>query len=183
MFKHASCGGKHSTVVEARQCEAGKTKTPAPIEPQKVLQVPVAVVTPTYAPRPRLGDKPASEGFYLTPDGRYYKVQLALHSSGRPYAKKLIIISEAERDAQGKVTRRAVLEWEKATGWQFKLKEEWKLTLAQAGQFGHLYGQCIKCGLPLTKEESIARGMGDICAGLSGSIQKRNHNTRLYRAA
>ena len=50
-----------------------------------------------------------------------------------------------------------------AKGMLSVLKHEDKLTLAEAQQYGHLYGQCIVCARPLSNEESIALGIGPIC--------------------
>ncbi len=39
------------------------------------------------------------------------------------------------------------------------------MTLEQAQEFGKLYGVCCRCAADLTDEDSIARGMGPVCAG------------------
>lgn len=39
-----------------------------------------------------------------------------------------------------------------------------KLSVEEAKEFGRLYGRCIKCGRTLTDENSIAQGIGPICA-------------------
>lgn len=40
-----------------------------------------------------------------------------------------------------------------------------KLTLAEAKTFGHTHGYCLICGRLLTAEQSVADGIGPICAG------------------
>lgn len=177
-FHHRFCGGKHDTVSEARDCQGtGRQMATFRTEPKPQEAKTFKSLTP------------ASEGFYRTPGGLYVKVQLALHGSGRPYAKSLVVVQEAikqpdgrlARDPDGKIIQPALLRWQKADGMQYRLRPEWKLTLKEAGEFGALYGVCIKCGLPLTKEESIARGMGDVCAGLVGTPARRAKYQRLYR--
>lgn len=94
---------------------------------------------------------PATEGMYKK-DGQIYKVQIAVHGSGRPYAKKLV-----EVDGEWEFTR--------APGMVNRLTSADKMTLEEAKEFGKLYGTCCVCGRTLTKEESIAEGIGPVCSG------------------
>lgn len=81
-------------------------------------------------------------------DARIYKVQLAVHGSGRLYAKELIAGS-----------------FEFAPGAMRELATSGrKMTLAEAKQYGALYGTCCVCGRTLTNEASIAAGIGPVCA-------------------
>ncbi len=93
------------------------------------------------------------EGFYVK-DDTVYKVQIAVHGSGRPYAKRLVV---AEYDG----VKSAL--WEYAAGAVRELKPEHKLTLEQAKEFGKLYGVCVRCGTVLTDEFSIENGIGPVC--------------------
>lgn len=87
--------------------------------------------------------------------GVIFKVQRALHGSGRMYAKALVEDSGSD------------------SGWTFtyapgaikNLSSATKLSLAEAKAFGALYGTCCACGRTLTNEDSIAAGIGPICAG------------------
>lgn len=78
-----------------------------------------------------------------------FKVQTS-PNSGRQYAKKLDIDSGT---------------WEYAPGAVKNLRPETKMPLERAQGFGRLYGWCIKCSRTLTDEDSIAAGIGPICAG------------------
>jgi hypothetical protein len=78
-----------------------------------------------------------------------YKVQIAVHGSGRPYAKRLYADGFAYE--QGGMRRIA--------------EAGRKMTLDEAQSYGKLYGVCCKCGRTLTDENSIAAGIGPICAG------------------
>lgn len=124
---------------------------------------------------PGLGDVPVrkapafdsemlDDGFYALPDPEggnlpvVHKVIVAVHGSGRKYAKRL------NTDTG---------EWDMARGAIKLLRPEHKMTLQQALDVakvvaqdvnGALYGRCFKCGRVLTKEESIKRFMGDTCA-------------------
>jgi hypothetical protein len=91
-----------------------------------------------------------TEGMYQVGD-TIYKVQKAVHGSGRLYAKVLM-----ERNGAWK--------FEMAKGMVFKLKASDKLSLEAAKAFGQLYGVCCCCGATLTDENSIAEGIGPICA-------------------
>lgn len=94
---------------------------------------------------------PAPEGMHAY-GGMIWKVQAAVNGSGRVYAKAL------EEDGDG--------------GWTFtyvpgavrNLSERTLLSLDEAKKFGALYGTCCVCARTLTNEESIAAGIGPICA-------------------
>lgn len=85
-------------------------------------------------------------GMYLWED-RIFKVQIAVHGSGKPYAK--------EFTENG---------FEYAPGMVRNLSADNRMTLDQAKEFGALYGTCIVCGRTLTDEKSIAAGIGPICS-------------------
>jgi biotin carboxyl carrier protein len=107
--------------------------------------------------RTQTGPKVTEDGMYRTSDGTIYKVQIAKNGSGRLYAKKL---TEFAREDGG-------TEWafEIAKGAIFRLTPADKMTLADAQEFGKLYGVCCRCAADLTDEKSIERGMGPDCAG------------------
>lgn len=90
------------------------------------------------------------EGMYRV-NGVIYKVQRAVHGSGHLYAKRL----EGER-------------FEYAPGALNSLSPEDKMTLEECKEYGALYGVCCVCGRTLTNEQSIADGIGPICAGKAG---------------
>lgn len=94
----------------------------------------------------------ATDGMYRTPDGRIFKVQVAVHGSKNLYAKELV--GDPDRG----------FSFQYAAGWVRKLRLEWKMTLAEAKAWGALYGTCCVCGRTLTNEESIEAGIGPICA-------------------
>ena len=96
--------------------------------------------------------EPAPEGMHRIGDD-IYKVQRAVHGSGNLYAKKLV------RDYDD--------QWifEYAPGIVKQLSPDTAMTLDEAKEWGALYGTCCVCGRTLTNEESIAAGIGPICAG------------------
>jgi hypothetical protein len=77
-----------------------------------------------------------------------YKVQQAVHGSGRLYAKLLT--------DEGFVFAPGVL--------RHLTEQGRKMTAEEGRQYGQLYGVCCRCGAQLTDEESIARGLGPVCA-------------------
>jgi hypothetical protein len=87
------------------------------------------------------------DGMYLK-DGVVFKVQIAKQGSGRLYAKRLT--ENGFEYAQGAINT---------------LRSEHKMSLEQAKEYGRLYGVCCQCGTELTDENSIAAGIGPICAG------------------
>lgn len=104
------------------------------------------------------------DGFYALsdPEGAHlpvvYKVIVAVHGSGRKYAKRL-------NTDNG--------EWDMARGGIRLLRPEHKMTLEEALKVakvvandveGRLYGRCWICGRELTNEDSIERFMGPVCA-------------------
>lgn len=93
----------------------------------------------------------ADEGMYRK-SGTIYKVQKAVHGSKLNYAKRLTQVSGGK------------FRFEYARGFVFELRSEHKLSLEQAKEFGALYGSCCVCGRTLTRESSIAAGIGPVCA-------------------
>lgn len=105
------------------------------------------------------------DGMYLL-GGSYYKVQHAVHGSGKQYAKLAVITGV---DANGVPVERDAdayeVSFEYAPGVVAKLSPANKLTYEQAKEFGMIYGTCCRCGRTLTDELSIALGIGPVCGG------------------
>lgn len=87
-----------------------------------------------------------TEGMYVL-DGEIYKVQRAVHGSGNLYAKHLTPSG-----------------FEYAAGVVRRLAGARPLTIEEAKAYGALYGTCAVCGRTLTDEDSIAAGIGPVCA-------------------
>lgn len=85
------------------------------------------------------------EGIYQDSRGDVFKVIRS--SNDRLYAKQLV---------DG--------EFVYAPGATRRLTAADRLTLEQASQYGQLTGTCCRCGARLTDEDSIARGLGPVCA-------------------
>lgn len=84
-------------------------------------------------------------GIY-TLDNSIYKVQVS-PTTGRSYAK--VFTDDG---------------WVYSTGAINKMHKATPLTLEEAKAYGKLYGVCVVCSRTLTDEESIANGIGPICA-------------------
>jgi hypothetical protein len=97
--------------------------------------------------RPAAKPQPATEGMYFY-EGRVVKVQRAVHGSGQLYAKELVNGT-----------------FQMVPGLVRKITQAHRMTVEQAAEYGQLYGICVRCAAPLTDEESIARGIGPVCAG------------------
>lgn len=84
-------------------------------------------------------------------DGTFFKVQVAIHGSGRKYAKQW----------NGS-------KWIYESGAISRLSDDTVATAEQATRFGRLYGRCVYCSHELTDERSIAVGYGPVCAENNG---------------
>jgi hypothetical protein len=82
-------------------------------------------------------------------EGIVFKVKVAVHGSGKLYAQRWNPGTQS---------------WSYELGAMRFLAEEDRMTLAEASEWGKLYGTCIACGRTLTDEESIAAGIGPVCA-------------------
>ena len=110
----------------------------------------VPVTEPGASTRNAAGN--TKPGFYKVGND-VFKVTPA-RTSDRTFAHRLIT-------ADG-----AAPEWEyQGLGRRFIPEYSDKLTLAEAKQYGHTHGYCLICGRLLTAEQSVADGIGPICAG------------------
>jgi len=129
---------------------AGFTKAEASEMIERLIPVAreARTVAPIAAPlaAPVKSTAVTEDGMYLK-DGVVFKVQIAKQDSGRLYAKRL---------GQGG--------FEYAPGAINTLRAEHKMSLDQAKEYGKLYGVCCQCGKDLTDENSIAAGIGPVCA-------------------
>lgn len=116
----------------------------------KAPYLPGALAPTDAAPAPA-AETESLEGMHRV-DGAIYKVQRAVHGSGRLYAK--VLVQEG-------------YDWsfEYAAGALRRLSAATRLTLEEAKEWGALYGSCCVCSKTLTNEESIAAGIGPVCAG------------------
>lgn len=88
-------------------------------------------------------------GMYRTPEGQIFKVYKG--QSGRMLAKALVIDGdETYFDYRGLASR--------------FVKADQRMSLEDAKQFGVIYGVCCVCSRTLTDEDSIANGIGPVCA-------------------
>jgi len=97
---------------------------------------------------------PVSEvGMYRNADGVMFRVKRS-RQSGNLYAER--VIPEAPRKSERFVYER---------GGIYRLSADMRMTLEQAQMFGVQFGICCVCGAELTATESVANGIGPICAG------------------
>jgi hypothetical protein len=101
-------------------------------------------------PQPVVEVEPAPVGIHRY-EGQVYKVQLAVHGSGMPYAKLLVV--HGEGDAEFVYAQGAIRNLSSAT----------LLSLDEARKYGEIYGVCCNCGATLTDEGSIGAGIGPVC--------------------
>lgn len=134
-----NCKSTHTSVSEVRECYDGGT-----------------VSHQTFAAEPRVapGWSAADSGIYQDPDsGRIFKVYESVQS-GRILCKNLVVDklrSKGQFVYMGLASR--------------FVQHGWKMTEEDARKFGKVYGICCMCGRTLTDEESIANGIGPVCAG------------------
>jgi Family of unknown function (DUF6011) len=183
-----SCKGRHESVAEIRRCSQAPQRdtfyqdaadrgsiTQAQADRytrnEQRSYVPAPPESSRYYPQDYRPEAPRSarvteDGMYRNPkNGDIFKVQKAVHGSGNLYAKRLVIESEPVRGGDGAILEPAVVRFDYAPGQIFRLAPEWRMTLEEAKKFGALYGTCVRCGRTLTREDSIERMMGAVCAG------------------
>lgn len=85
-------------------------------------------------------------------DNEIYRVVKVRGGSDNRYAQKLSVIEG--RNPQ----------WLSAHGYVWKLKVEELISPQVAAQMGRATGYCVICGRHLSDEESVAKGIGPICA-------------------
>jgi hypothetical protein len=170
------CKGKHGSIREVRQCAMSNGVSAGRIAEENGLagERPASPASPGRIPsgyRSANGHVPdhgahggpvktkarAAEGMYRKA-GTIYKVQKAVHGSKLNYAKRLVQVL-----ANDPKTGKPKFKFEYAPGFVYELRSEHMLTLDQAKEFGALYGTCCVCGRTLTREESIAAGIGPVC--------------------
>lgn len=95
---------------------------------------------------PKLHKDELEDGMYMV-SGTVYKVQHAIHGSGRQYAKVLTHSG-----------------FQHSAGGLKLIRPEHRMTLEQAKEYGKVYGVCCRCGIALTDEASIEAGIGPVCA-------------------
>lgn len=102
-------------------------------------------------------DEP-EDGIYYVPNaegapGDIFKVYKMVHGSGRQGCKKLVLEDDkGSFHYLGSAAKRLP-------------KAARKMTLDEAKKFGAIYGFCVRCGATLTDDDSIAAGIGPVCAG------------------
>lgn len=115
-----------------------------------VLDYLKSLATPAKAAKEELED-----GMYQLPNGEIFRLQYAVHGSGRLYGKRLMV----ETDDYGKIT----IWFERDSSVLRLLTLADKMSPEAARAFGQLYGVCCVCARTLTDEISIAEGIGPIC--------------------
>jgi Family of unknown function (DUF6011) len=134
-------------------------------------------------------ETPMKDGIYVDREtGRIFKLQFnkAQGDGTRLYAKRLEISFDRNGERETHSTGLLSLDldgvkvnpdngkpdvemsWEYVANLIREVRADWRLTPEAAKEWGVLYGSCIRCHRPLTKEESIGRMMGDWCAGKQG---------------
>jgi hypothetical protein len=106
-----------------------------------------------WAPKER--KERAEDGMYWMPEVGIFRVQTAPGTDFR-MAKRLKVIDLGNGKKKGR--------FERQDNMVYKLKPEHRMTEEEAVKYGALYGFCIVCGRTLTDEDSIAAGIGPVCA-------------------
>lgn len=89
-----------------------------------------------------------SEGFYKTGDGNIFQVVQARHGS----------------HFLAKVLDRETGKFEYAGAAKRFVKADQRMTLEEAQEYGRQTGTCMVCSRRLSDPESVARGIGPVCA-------------------
>jgi len=110
-----------------------------------------------------------SDGMYRNPvTEQIFKVYVTVHGAHQRVAKELVMLPESEwytKTVRGKqVTVKAEFVYRGKAGLK-GLTAEMRMSLEEGKKYGAIYGVCIRCAATLTREESIERAMGPVCAG------------------
>lgn len=99
------------------------------------------------------------DGIYRAADGQIVKVYHTVHGRNVQVGKRLSVHDNHDGTYTGQFVYvgKSLL---------IGLTPEMMLTHEQAAEFGKIYGFCVRCGLDLTLEESVAVGYGRTCASL-----------------
>ena len=145
-------GKDRATLKDASEWIAPRDRTEASqmIDATRSAVAAIRAETATL-PAPARPSAQVAEGIYVNPaTGAVAKVQIAVHGSGRPYAKLLDMDAQSFSYLPG--------------GLKIVARDYRPMTLDEAKAFGKLYGVCCRCGRTLTDEFSIAQGIGPVCA-------------------
>jgi hypothetical protein len=96
---------------------------------------------------------PATVGMYRR-GGQIYKVDWT--SNGHLFAK----VATVSQDGIG----RTVVSWTGAKGMVARLTQAHRMDVDEVAAFGKLTGTCMRCGIELTHPDSVAAGIGPVCA-------------------
>lgn len=163
-IKCGKCKGTHATVAQVRECYSQPTLpgiAPAPLPGFRGGAIP---------PRVRIAE--AAKSLPDVPTARYAIERMVENSP-----EKIWRFYRVDRPQTGK--------WKGYTFLKVQASDEWyKITnLANAADiieaiaadsrqaaedYGHQLGECSICGRTLTDPDSIARGIGPVCAGKVG---------------
>lgn len=113
------------------------------------------------AAKPKATTPELEAGYYVL-DQEVFKVQRAVHGNGRMYCKKLTVDAE---------TGRGRFEYDPANTRRVMsmLTPAHELNRETAKILGPVYGVCVRCGAPLTEDDSISRMMGPVCWKKTGA--------------
>ena len=103
---------------------------------------------------PEVAKKMAQPGYYK--NGSAYLVVVENRAKTATYAKRL----EVTKNAAGRTKAR----WVYAPGEATDVASVAPMSIEEAAAFGHLHGICFVCCRALTDPESVARGIGPVCA-------------------
>ncbi len=104
------------------------------------------------------------DGMYKTKDGTIYMVYHTVHGNNQQVAKRLMIDNMSYEYYDGAPSNKAKVHFKYVGKAPLaKLAAEDRLSLADAVEFGLLYGSCAICGRTLTNELSKAIGIGPVC--------------------
>lgn len=106
-----------------------------------------------YAPKDGAPSAKAQPGYYVQGQDVFVVVENKAKTS--TYAKRMVVTGRTGR-------------WEYAPGIGRTLAGLEPLTVEVAASLGRQHGVCMICGRTLTDPESVARGIGPICAGRLG---------------
>lgn len=144
--------------VKAWAQQVGKREVSKKIDSLKALPVvagPLSSKAQVAQQQAKHQQEPADGIYYVEATNEIYKVYKMVHGSGRQGVKRL---DWRDGDKEGRFQYLGLAIRNLPANAVLMSKE-------QAQEFGRIYGFCVRCAATLTDDDSIARGLGPVCAG------------------
>lgn len=117
-------------------------------------------------PAKTMGPPQVKPGVFEKDDEVY--VVVANRAKTSVYAKRLVVLREAQGDRVNEEAEAVRFEYEYDKGAVFRLTDADRLSPERAKALCLKYGRCVRCGRGLEVKKSVEAGVGPVCAKAMG---------------